>query len=209
MNRNEPPRVATWLLRHFGSSPTIEAIVGDLDERYASGRSRLWYWCQVLVTILVTFFQHVSRHKLLAVRALVLASVIKVSFLSGVQRLPSRLFGSLESYLFLFAGTVAVMMLTGWILARTHTRAMVLLYIPVELAWCCVVLTFRGLLFVHSWVFAVAPCMGTLFSRLGMINTIAALWVSAGITAMSFLVGAGFFTSTEPAASTAPKRSSI
>jgi hypothetical protein len=34
MNGNHAPRVATWLLRHFGSSRNIEAIVGGLDERY-------------------------------------------------------------------------------------------------------------------------------------------------------------------------------
>src|SRR6266566_4775556 len=49
----QPPRLATWLLRHFGSSPNMDAIVGDLNEQYRQGRSRGWCWMQVLIAILL------------------------------------------------------------------------------------------------------------------------------------------------------------
>lgn len=46
MNR-QPPRLATWLLRHR------EALAGDLLERYNEGESDRWFWRQVLTAILV------------------------------------------------------------------------------------------------------------------------------------------------------------
>jgi hypothetical protein len=50
---NQPPRLATWLLKHFGCSPNTDAVIGDLDERFRDGRSRIWYWKQVLVGLAV------------------------------------------------------------------------------------------------------------------------------------------------------------
>jgi hypothetical protein len=71
MNRNRPPTIAKWLLRHLATSRNIEAISGDLDERYGHGRSRVWYWRQVAVAIVVTTFNDIRNHKLLALRALI------------------------------------------------------------------------------------------------------------------------------------------
>lgn len=66
MNGQRRPRIARWLLQHFTSSPNVEAIVGDLDERYAHRRSRIWYWQQVAVAIVVTTLKDIWTHKLLA-----------------------------------------------------------------------------------------------------------------------------------------------
>jgi hypothetical protein len=51
MKSMEPPKVAAWLLRHFGCSPNNDVVIGDLNERYQQGTSRMWYWRQVLVAI--------------------------------------------------------------------------------------------------------------------------------------------------------------
>jgi hypothetical protein len=48
-----PPRLATWLLEHFVTSSNTEAILGDLTERYQAGKSRAWYWRQVVTAIVV------------------------------------------------------------------------------------------------------------------------------------------------------------
>jgi hypothetical protein len=71
MNRNQPPRIAKWLLRHVATSRNIEAISGDLDERYDRGRSRVWYWRQIAVAIVVSTFNDIRNHKLLTLRALI------------------------------------------------------------------------------------------------------------------------------------------
>lgn len=46
-----------------------DALQGDLVEEYGRGRSRAWYWRQVLIAIAVGFSANVVAHKLLALRA--------------------------------------------------------------------------------------------------------------------------------------------
>lgn len=51
MKPRTPPAPATWLLRHFGPQFNAEALAGDLLEEFREGRSRAWYWRQVLAAI--------------------------------------------------------------------------------------------------------------------------------------------------------------
>jgi len=57
---NDPPKMARWLLSHFGCSPNNDAVIGDLDERYrAGGRSAAWYWRQVFIAGVVGFHKQI------------------------------------------------------------------------------------------------------------------------------------------------------
>lgn len=67
---SHPPRVAAWLLRTLGSGPEIEPLLGDLSEAYLAGRSRMWFWWQVLIAIPITFVDTVRAHPFLIARAL-------------------------------------------------------------------------------------------------------------------------------------------
>jgi hypothetical protein len=42
------PLLALWLLERFDSCGAREALIGDLVEEIAQGRSRLWVWQQIL-----------------------------------------------------------------------------------------------------------------------------------------------------------------
>ena len=53
MRKRSPPAVATWLLAHFASDYQRDALAGDLIEQYHLGRSRCWYWKQVVAALLV------------------------------------------------------------------------------------------------------------------------------------------------------------
>jgi hypothetical protein len=64
MRSDEPPRIASWLLRNFGCSPNNDAIIGDLNEKYQSGQSRFWYWRQSLLAILAGLWNEFRAHKL-------------------------------------------------------------------------------------------------------------------------------------------------
>ena len=58
MNTSYPPRLAVWLLKHFGPAINLEALTGDLDEAFTLGKSKAWYWRQVLAAI--DWRRHVS-----------------------------------------------------------------------------------------------------------------------------------------------------
>ncbi len=51
MKSLNPPRLAAWLLEHFGPEVNNEALAGDLCEDFRQGRSKAWYWRQVMAAI--------------------------------------------------------------------------------------------------------------------------------------------------------------
>jgi hypothetical protein len=75
--RSRPPRVATWVLGRFGTGQALGPVAGDLFEEWQRGRSRTWYWKQVLVAVVVGFGTEVCRHKVLAVRAVATGRLVR------------------------------------------------------------------------------------------------------------------------------------
>jgi hypothetical protein len=53
MIKRSPPALATWLLAHFASDYQRDSLAGDLIEQYHLGRSRCWYWKQVVAALVV------------------------------------------------------------------------------------------------------------------------------------------------------------
>ena len=51
MNSAKPPRLAAWILKHFGPELNQEALTGDLNEAFQQGRSNGWYWRQVVAAV--------------------------------------------------------------------------------------------------------------------------------------------------------------
>jgi hypothetical protein len=63
-----PPILANWLLKRLVSSSDADAVAGDLHEQLANGRSRLWYWRQVVTAVVVHSTHDVGHSKLMAER---------------------------------------------------------------------------------------------------------------------------------------------
>jgi signal peptidase I len=63
MRSAAPPGLATWLLQHCGSGYRSESMAGDLIEEYHAGRSRAWYWRQVLLAILAGARQRMTAER--------------------------------------------------------------------------------------------------------------------------------------------------
>jgi hypothetical protein len=74
------PATATWLLERFRSRN--DALTGDLIEEYERGRSRIWYWNQVLIAIAVSFCKELRAHPLLTLRALATGWAVWLSYAS-------------------------------------------------------------------------------------------------------------------------------
>jgi hypothetical protein len=78
MTPSRPPVVATWLLQRFAPLPETDAIAGDLLEHYQHGRSRLWYWREVLVAIITGTWFEVRQHSVRLLAAITMAWVVNV-----------------------------------------------------------------------------------------------------------------------------------
>src|SRR5262245_53777074 len=70
MTPTQPPRIATWMLKRFGSGPDIETLLGDLAEQYQLNSSAIWYWRQAMKAIPVSFFRDIRAHKWTVAKAL-------------------------------------------------------------------------------------------------------------------------------------------
>lgn len=68
----QPPSLATWLIRRFASARYRDALLGDLDELFAAGRSRAWYWREALAALFVPRWT-LNRPLIVALRTALLA----------------------------------------------------------------------------------------------------------------------------------------
>ncbi|HLH52932.1 MAG TPA: hypothetical protein VKY92_04880 [Verrucomicrobiae bacterium] len=152
-----PPRLAKWLLTHFGCSPNNDAVIGDLDERYRQGRSNTWYWRQVLLAIITGAFQEISDHPSLTLRAIFTGWALLLAggflfrtvvvYVNKILRLEYRWTSTvIPTHPMLSAGVLIGLSLVlaccgwatvGWILKRIyqpHEKAMVLAFNTTVLA---------------------------------------------------------------------------
>jgi hypothetical protein len=66
MNRFDPPYLATWMLEHWMLGSSNNALAGDLLEEFRSGRAgrtRAWYWRQVIVAIAINCSREILNHR--------------------------------------------------------------------------------------------------------------------------------------------------
>ena len=78
MINREPPRLAVWLLKRWASPYRRESLLGDLLEMYRAGRSRTWYWRQVIAALTLA-------------RARALCSLARTGFGTALLRLVNAL----------------------------------------------------------------------------------------------------------------------
>src|SRR5439155_13031445 len=155
MTSTQPPRIATWLLRHFGSSPRNESLIGDLNERYRQGRPRSWYWRQSLSAIAVGLFRGVRQQKVRTLAAVVTGCMIfafyrspldrplfqsislQINFASMQFQIPPSWWIYYGMYVLLLSFLTAIMGLivgafSGWIIAKfqpSHRVPIVLMFV--------------------------------------------------------------------------------
>lgn len=97
----EPPRTAVWLLKHWASPYQRESLMGDLLEMYRTGRSRTWYWRQVMAALVLARARALrplpgrsfGTALLRLVNAVLLAGIIALGIGSLTQADPARIDG--------------------------------------------------------------------------------------------------------------------
>ena len=134
MRAEEPPRIATWLLRQCAASERDESLVGDLLEEYQRRRSGWWYWRQTLLATALTAVHDFRVRRWWLVRAVVtgfatfagLAWVLKAfAFDPAVSALPSLSSAAPQwlprpSEVVLTLLMCAATFSSGWIVASAH-----------------------------------------------------------------------------------------
>jgi len=100
------PRFALWVLARISGSGSREALVGDLLEEIAGGRSRFWAWQQLIGLAAFALLAHAQSHARMTPR--LVAVVLGVVLLGGMS--VASLSEVLEAWLgiYLSAGTIAL-----------------------------------------------------------------------------------------------------
>jgi hypothetical protein len=131
MNGRTPPVIATWLLEHLATGYHAQALAGDLIEQYARGRSRLWYWREVIIAISLararSFRSHtrlwITARRLVCHVAIELAVVLGAVVIIDGFRIAHH---PAEMLTPAFVGTMALLMAVGsvgYVLLRRTRRA--------------------------------------------------------------------------------------
>jgi len=151
MTSKQPPRIATWMLKHFGSGANIDAVLGDLAEQYLQKDSAMWYWRQAMSAIPVSFFKEIRGHKRIAARALLTGWVMWILCGKSIFPLVSPFFFGAWTVMWMpvlgqvglarpfyliftaFANALPLIVgaMCGWLVARFHRNqqtAVVLLF---------------------------------------------------------------------------------
>jgi hypothetical protein len=121
----QPPRIATWLLKHFGSGPDNETLLGDLAEQYQRNGNTMWYWRQALKAIPVSLFKEIRAHKWIAARALLTGWVVLMICEIMIPPLMRkfyyfRLAGYYVPHFWEIVPPLLSGALSGWVIGRFH-----------------------------------------------------------------------------------------
>ena len=133
MKPTNPPSLATKLLESLVPQRTSEALLGDLIEQYQGGRSRTWYWQQVILALMICASREGRTRKLQAVSAVVIGYLTGASLCYFTTSLAGRFVGRFVGvytayYLVFLPLSFFSAAASGWIVRRSHPRAMVLIW---------------------------------------------------------------------------------
>jgi hypothetical protein len=111
-----------WLLR---DKP---ALLGDIVEERASGRSRAWYWRQIAVAVARSIGSSVRQHPVLMSRALAAAIVSYSLVATAIAVAEGYVYGRYMGWMWLEPTSLFILIpvavipafFAGWLVPRTH-----------------------------------------------------------------------------------------
>ncbi len=131
MKPTDPPALATALLELLIPPRTSAGLIGDLIEEHRNGRSRTWYWQQTIMALTMSAFREVRQQKFQAISAIVLGYVCGASLCYLTTSAAGKFVGPytvVGAYLLFLPLAFISAAISGWILSRTHSRPMVLVF---------------------------------------------------------------------------------
>ena len=119
MKPANPPSLPTKLLELLVPPRTSEALLGDLIEQFESGRSRTWYWRQVILALVISAGREARTRKLQAIRAIIVGYLTGASlcyFTTSVAGKFVGLYTVVGAYLLFLPLAFISAAISGWIL---------------------------------------------------------------------------------------------
>jgi hypothetical protein len=123
-----PPALPTKLLESLVAGRTTEALMGDLIEQYQGGRSRTWYWGQVLQAVVISASGEVRNRKLQTVSAIIVGWATAVPVCYALTSLAAEFVGGYKAYFVFLPLVFLSAAASGWIVRRSYPRPMVAIY---------------------------------------------------------------------------------
>jgi hypothetical protein len=99
------PRLALWLLERLDACGTREALIGDLVEEIALGRSRFWIWQQVVALCGLATAGHVRNY---TQNAHLIALALGAFFAGGVWIAPPAIVFETWAVVYFVTGTLSL-----------------------------------------------------------------------------------------------------
>lgn len=131
MKPADPPALATALMELLIPSRTSAGLIGDLVEEYRNGRSRTWYWQQTIMALTMSAFREAREHRFQAISAIILGYLCGASLCYFTTSTAGKFVGPytvVGAYLLFLPLAFVSAAISGWILSRTHSRPMVLVF---------------------------------------------------------------------------------
>jgi hypothetical protein len=133
LNRR-PPWFSSWLLNYLGRED--DSLAGDITQQYNQGRSRCWYWRQVMGAIVIDLVRETLENRGLVIKAIFkawlswtlicLTAVVivfaAILFLPRSQGITGTLPAPIGVHLVVFFFTSTVTLKVGQIVARIDIR---------------------------------------------------------------------------------------
>ncbi|HET9834124.1 MAG TPA: hypothetical protein VFP91_20515 [Vicinamibacterales bacterium] len=151
MNTIHPPASGARLLKRLVPSQDHDVLLGDLHEEYQHGRSRAWYWFQIVAAVAASSWKDIRNHKLAALGAATLALAYLLIISSALARLLNLWRPDISGAAFVAvykAIDLTISAVLGWLivrLARDRGVTMVVAYCGFMLAAVCVVIFLSGI----------------------------------------------------------------
>jgi len=122
-----PPSVATKLLEAFVSPRTSQPLVGDLIEHYERGRSRAWYWRQVLLAVAISAYREMRTRKLETIGAIMIGYLTALPISYFATSMAAVLVHGYAAYFVFLPLTFGSAAVGGWIVRRAFPPPMVVI----------------------------------------------------------------------------------